>query len=57
MIFVFRINKNISLKFTDAGHILGSSAVNLSITENDIIKKICFTGRYRAAKKPDPQAS
>jgi len=42
--FLFRINKNINLIFTDTGHILGSSAVNLTITEKDEIKRLCYTG-------------
>lgn len=42
--FVYQLNKDISLLFTNTGHILGSSAVNLTITENENMKSICFTG-------------
>jgi metallo-beta-lactamase family protein len=55
----FTINKDITLEFTDAGHILGSAAVHLDIKENDIIKKITFTGdigRYDGAILKDPQS-
>ncbi len=41
---VFKINRNISLVFTDTAHILGSSAINLTITENNETKRICYTG-------------
>ena len=40
----------IEVLFTDAGHIIGSSAVNLKITENNELTRICFSGdvgRYR----------
>jgi len=40
----------IEVLFTDAGHIIGSSAVNLKITENNEVTRICFSGdvgRYR----------
>jgi metallo-beta-lactamase family protein len=40
----------IEVMFTDAGHIIGSAAVNLKITDNNEITRICFSGdvgRYR----------
>lgn len=40
----FKINRNINLVFTDTAHILGSSAINLSISENNETKRICYTG-------------
>jgi metallo-beta-lactamase family protein len=54
----FKITENISLLFTDSGHILGSAAVNLEIKEGEVLKKICFTGdigRYKSAILKDPQ--
>ena len=61
--FVFHINKSISVMFTDTGHILGSSAVNLSITEGDKTTHICYTGDIGKQKnlilkspQPFPQA-
>jgi metallo-beta-lactamase family protein len=38
------INENISFKLIDAGHMLGSSIVELKIQENGETKKIVFTG-------------
>jgi metallo-beta-lactamase family protein len=40
----FHILRNVVLTFTDSGHILGSAAVNLSITENDKTINLCYTG-------------
>lgn len=40
----------IEVQFTDAGHIIGSAAVSLKITENGQLTRICFSGdvgRYR----------
>lgn len=59
----FKIEDDIQLVFTDAGHVLGSAAVNLSINENGKTRTLCFTGdigRYanRILKPPQqfPQA-
>ncbi|MDR0971018.1 MAG: MBL fold metallo-hydrolase [Bacteroidales bacterium] len=59
----FFVEKDISVKFTDNGHILGSSTINLSINEDGKIKKIAFSGdvgRYEdeILKSPEkfPQA-
>lgn len=38
------IDDHITLLFTDAGHILGSAAVHLSITENNKTTRITFSG-------------
>lgn len=53
------INDEVELLFTDAGHILGSAAVNLTINEDGKIHHLCFTGdigRYinRLLKQPAP---
>lgn len=40
----FYINDKINVKFTNSGHMLGSSVVNLEITENGQKKRIAFTG-------------
>lgn len=45
-----KIDDDITLKFTDAGHILGSACVHLNVTENSTTKQITFSGdvgRYR----------
>ncbi len=40
----FYINDEINVKFTNTGHMLGSSAVNLEIREDGIKKHITYTG-------------
>lgn len=58
-----RIDEDMEIMFTDAGHIIGSAAVHLRINENNKIKKISFSGdigRYRdiilKSPQPFPQA-
>lgn len=54
----YPIDKEISLRFTDAGHILGSAAVHLTIQEKGQERKLCFTGdigRYNSSILRDPQ--
>jgi len=53
------IDENISFSYTDAGHIIGSAAVHLRITENGKQTRITFSGdvgRYRdiILKSPAP---
>ena len=46
----FTIDENVELMYTDAGHIIGSAAVHLKITENGVTKRLTFSGdvgRYR----------
>lgn len=57
------VDENISVMFSDAGHIIGSAAVNLKIKEDGKTKRLTFSGdvgRYRDVilKSPDdfPQA-
>ncbi len=40
----FRVTDEVTLMFTDSGHILGSAAVNLTIKENGKVLNFCFTG-------------
>lgn len=40
----FHIDEDVVLRFTDAGHILGSAIVNLRVTEDHYEKRIAFTG-------------
>jgi len=54
----YNICKGVNVCYTDSGHILGSAAINLEITENNQIKKLCFTGdigRYNGSILKDPQ--
>ena len=46
----YKIDENVSLQYTDAGHIIGSAAVHLAITENNTTSRLTFSGdvgRYR----------
>ncbi len=59
----FRIDENIRVRFTHTGHMLGSGAANLQITENGQMKRITYTGdigrsssRILARPQPFPQA-
>ncbi len=53
------VEKGVRFHYSDSGHILGSAAINISIDEDGITKRICFTGdigRYhdRIIKAPAP---
>lgn len=53
----FKINDEISFRFTDAGHILGSAAVNIIATENGKTTRLAFSGdigRYTDLLMKDP---
>jgi metallo-beta-lactamase family protein len=55
----FKIDEDIEVLFTDAGHIIGSAAVSLKIKEDNKITAIAFSGdvgRYNDAilKSPEP---
>ncbi|ETZ19096.1 MBL fold metallo-hydrolase RNA specificity domain-containing protein [Pedobacter sp. V48] len=54
----FEIDPNMTLRFTDAGHIVGSAAVHLKITEDGKITHITFSGdvgRYGDLLLKSPQ--
>lgn len=53
-----KIDDNIELMYTDVGHIIGSAAVNLRITENGKTTALTFSGdvgRYRDVILKSPQ--
>ncbi|RPD44723.1 MBL fold metallo-hydrolase [Paracnuella aquatica] len=59
----FEVLEGVEVMFTDAGHIIGSAAVHLRITENGVQRQISFSGdlgRYRdvilRSPAPFPQA-
>ena len=57
----FTVIPGVQCTFTDAGHIIGSAAVHLTITEGDVTQQITFSGdvgRYNDAilKAPQPFA-
>ena len=47
-----KINEDISVRFKDAGHILGSSIVELWVTENNKTVKIVFSGDIGMKNRP-----
>jgi metallo-beta-lactamase family protein len=52
-----QIKEGVRFLLTDAGHILGSAAISLEITENGLTKKLFFsgdTGRYNTQLLRDP---
>ena len=54
-----RIDDDVELMFTDAGHIIGSAVVNLRITENNVTRHLTFSGdvgRYRDIILKSPQS-
>jgi metallo-beta-lactamase family protein len=54
----FRIDENVELLYTDAGHIIGSAAVNLRVNENGKTETLTFSGdvgRYRDVILKSPQ--
>lgn len=48
----FEISDGIKVKFTDAGHLLGSSSIEITLTENNISKKIVFSGDIGNINQP-----
>lgn len=55
----FSIDDEIKVLFTDAGHIIGSAAVSLQLTEDENICHLTFSGdvgRYNDAILPSPAA-
>ena len=59
----FRIDENISVRFTHSGHMLGSGVANIQVIENGQIKRIAYTGdigrphdKILESPKPFPQA-
>jgi metallo-beta-lactamase family protein len=55
----FRIDDNIKVKFTNTGHMLGSSVANIEITEKGQVKRIAYTGdigrpKDEILRSPDP---
>ena len=54
----YSISENISVRFTDVGHLLGSAAIEIWMSENDVTKKIVFSGDIGNTNRPlvrDPQ--
>ncbi len=55
----FIVLDSVSCIFTDTGHIIGSAAMHLTITENNVTKQVTFSGdvgRYRDAILKSPES-
>ena len=55
---IIEISDGIKIRFIDAGHLLGSSSIEVWLTENDVTKKIVFSGDIGNLNQPlirDPQ--
>jgi metallo-beta-lactamase family protein len=48
----FELCPGITVLFTDAGHLLGSSSIQIHITENGVMKKIVFSGDLGNLNQP-----
>lgn len=46
------ISEGIKVKFIDAGHLLGSSSIEITLTENNISRKIVFSGDIGNINQP-----
>ncbi len=49
---IIKIADGIKVRFTDVGHLLGSSSIELWITENGVEKKIVFSGDIGNVNQP-----
>lgn len=55
---VVKVCDEFQIKFVDAGHLLGSSSIEMKVTENGVSKKIIFSGDIGNINKPiieDPE--
>ena len=55
---VVQVNDCVTVRFTDVGHLLGSAAIEVWLTENGQTRKICFSGDLGNLNQPilrDPQ--
>lgn len=46
------IDENLTVKFIDAGHLLGSASIELNLTESGVTKKILFSGDIGNINRP-----
>ncbi len=56
---IYRISENVSIRFTDIGHLLGSACIEIWLDDGDCKKKIVFSGDVGNLNQPlikDPQS-
>jgi len=46
------VNENVKVRFVDAGHLLGSSSIELWVTEEEQTKKLVFSGDIGTGNRP-----
>ncbi len=49
---MFKVNGDLTLRFTDVGHLLGSASIEVWATEGDVTKKLVFSGDIGNKNKP-----
>lgn len=49
---IIKLNDNIQVRFTDIGHLLGSASIEIWMKEDDVEKKIVFSGDIGNDHKP-----
>lgn len=49
---IYEICPGLKVRFVDAGHLLGSSSIEMWVTENDVTKKLLFSGDIGAGDRP-----
>ncbi|MBQ4128231.1 MAG: MBL fold metallo-hydrolase [Ruminococcus sp.] len=49
---LIQVNENITVRFTDIGHLLGSACIEMWLTEDDVTKKIVFSGDVGNTNQP-----
>ncbi len=49
---IVELSENVKIRFTDVGHLLGSSSIEVWVLENGIEKKIVFSGDIGNKNKP-----
>ncbi len=55
---IARVGENVTVRFGDAGHLLGASHIELWLTEGDVTRKLLFSGDVGNTDRPlirDPQ--
>lgn len=49
---VIQVDENLSIRFVDAGHLLGSSSIEVWVKEGDVSRKLVFSGDIGTGKRP-----